>query len=50
MTQTEGEIKREVNRPANQHVEQHSEEDDGHRGGNGNQNYLAAFTGDGERC
>lgn len=35
-----------ADRPANQDVEQHGEKDDGHSGGNGNQNNLAALTGD----
>lgn len=37
-----------MDRPSNQHVEQHSEEDDGHGGGDGNQDHLAALAGDGE--
>lgn len=36
--------------PSNQHVEQHSEEDDGHSGGDGDQDHLAALAGYGEGC
>lgn len=47
---TENQVKWLVDRPANQDVEQHSEEDDGHGGGDGDQNNLAALAGDGEGC
>lgn len=36
--------------PSDQDVEQHGEEDDGHGGGDGDQDHLAALAGDGEGC
>lgn len=47
-TLSENLVRQPVDRPANQHVEQHREQDDGHGGGDGDQNNLAALTGDGE--
>lgn len=39
-----------MDRPSNQDVEQHREEDDGHSGGDGDEDHLAALAGDGEGC
>lgn len=39
-----------MDRPSNQDVEQHREEDDGHGGGDGDEDHLAALAGDGEGC
>lgn len=36
--------------PSDEDVEQHGEEDDGHGGGDGDQDHLAALAGDGEGC
>lgn len=36
--------------PSDEYVEQHGEEDDGHGGGDGDQDHLAALAGDGEGC
>lgn len=43
-------FKKEVDVPSDQDVEQHGEEDDGHGGGDGDQDHLAALAGDGEGC
>lgn len=46
----ESSVERLVDWPSNQDVEQHREEDDGHSGGDGDEDHLAALAGDGEGC